>query len=103
MNASDPNLGLIIAAFLFSIGLFGVMVRRNLLFMLLSTEVMLNAVALAFISAGNKWHQADGQIMFIMIIAYAAAEASVGLAIVLRLHAAGHATLDADSCNRLKG
>lgn len=103
MTLNDPNIGLIISAFLFSIGLFGVMVRRNLLFMLLSTEVMLNAVALAFISAGSRWQQADGQVMFIMIIAFAAAEAAVGLAIVLRLHAAGHATLDADSCNRLKG
>lgn len=103
MNAADPSGALTIAVILFSLGLLGVLIRRNLLFILMSTEIMLNAAALAFVAAGNRWHAADGQIMFIMIIAFAAAEASVGLAIILRLHSAGRSTLDADTGNRLGG
>ncbi|AOX21033.1 NADH-quinone oxidoreductase subunit NuoK [Kozakia baliensis] len=103
MNAADPSGALTIAVILFSLGLLGVMIRRNLLFMLMSVEIMLNAAALAFIAAGSRWHAPDGQIMFIMIVAFAAAEAAVGLAIILRMHAAGRATLDADTGNRLGG
>ena len=103
MNPGDPIAAIAIASILFVIGLLGVMVRRTLLFMLISVEIMLNAAALAFIAAGARWHAADGQVMFLMIIAYAAAEAAVGLAIVLRMHAAGRGTLDADTGNRLKG
>ncbi|GAJ28476.1 NADH-quinone oxidoreductase subunit NuoK [Acidomonas methanolica] len=103
MNPNDPGAALAIAVVLFVLGLLGVMVRRNLLFMLISVEIMLNAAGLAFIAAGTRYHMADGQVMFLMILAYAAAEAAVGLAIVLRMHAAGRATLDADTGNRLKG
>lgn len=103
MNPTDSGAALAVAVVLFALGLAGVTARRNILFLLVSVEIMLNAAALAFIAAGNRWHQADGQIMFIMTVAYAAAEAAVGLAIVLRLHANGRATLDADSGNRLKG
>lgn len=78
--------GLILAAILFVLGFTGLIVRRNLLFMLVSLEVMINAAALAFVVAGSYWHQADGQVMYILAITLAAAEASIGLALLLQLH-----------------
>ncbi|WP_342629213.1 NADH-quinone oxidoreductase subunit NuoK [Nguyenibacter vanlangensis] len=98
-----PDMALLLACTLLALGLLGVLVRRNLLFMLMSVEIMLNAAALAFVAAGARWHAADGQVMFLMILSLAAAEAAVGLAILLRLHTAGRPTLDADTGNRLKG
>jgi len=103
MMFSDPSAALVIAVVLFALGLTGVLVRRNLLFMLMSVEIMLNAAALAFVAAGARFHAADGQVMFIMIVSFAAAEAAVGLAIILRLHASGRSTLDADTGNHLGG
>ncbi|PQA47686.1 NADH-quinone oxidoreductase subunit NuoK [Amnimonas aquatica] len=94
--------GLALAAVLFVLGLAGVLVRRNILFMLMSLEVMMNAAALAFVVAGARWGQPDGQVMFIMILSLAAAEASVGLAIVLQLHRR-FKTLDIDSASEMKG
>ncbi len=94
--------GLILAGILFTIGLCGVMVRRNFLFMLMSLEIMMNAAALAFVVAGSRWLDPDGQIMFIFILTLAAAEASIGLAILLQFyHKRGH--LDVDSANEMKG
>lgn len=77
---------LLVATMLFALGLAGLLVRRNVLFMLISVEVMLNAGALAFIAAGAHWGHADGQVMFIFILTVAAAEVAVALALVLRLH-----------------
>ena len=94
--------GLAVAAVLFSLGLLGVMVRRTILFMLMSLEVMMNGAGLAFISAGSRWQQADGQIMFILVLTLAAAEASVGLAILLQLYRRFH-TLDVDAASEMKG
>jgi NADH-quinone oxidoreductase subunit K len=94
--------GLILAAILFALGLTGVLVRRNIVFMLMSVEVMLNAVGLAFVVAGARWGQVDGQVMFIFILTMAAAEVSVGLALVLQLHH-NFKTLDADAAGRMKG
>jgi NADH-quinone oxidoreductase subunit K len=94
--------GLIVAGVLFSLGLTGVLVRRNVIFMLMSIEVMLNAAGLAFVVAGSRWGQADGQIMFLFILAMAAAEVSVGLALVLRLYHLHH-NLDADAANEMRG
>lgn len=94
--------GLILAAILFAIGLCGVMVRRNFLFMLMSLEIMMNAAALAFVVAGSRWVNADGQIMFILILTLAAAEVSIGLAILLQFyHKRGH--LNVDSASEMKG
>ena len=75
--------GLLLAAFLFSLGLLGLLVRRNVLFVLMSLEIMLNAAALAFIAAGSRWAAPDGQIMFVLIVTLAASEAAVGLALVM--------------------
>ena len=90
--------GLILAAILFCLGLVGLMLRRNMLFVLMSLEVMMNATALAFVVAGSRWVQADGQIMFILVITLAAAEASIGLAILLQLYRRFH-TLDIDAAS----
>lgn len=90
--------GLIVAAILFVLGTIGVLIRRDLIFVLLSLEVMLNAAGLAFITAASRWSQPDGQIMFILILAVAAAEVSVGLALILRIYSR-HGTLDVDSIN----
>ncbi len=94
--------GLLLAGILFALGLLGVLVRRNIIFVLLSIEIMLNAAGLAFVVAGSHWEQPDGQIMFMFILAMAAAEVSVGLALVLQLH--HHLkTLDADAASEMRG
>jgi NADH-quinone oxidoreductase subunit K len=94
--------GLILAAILFVLGFAGVLVRRNIVFMLMSIEVMLNAAGLAFVVAGARWGQVDGQVMFIFILTMAAAEVSVGLALVLQMYHS-FKTLDADAASRMKG
>ena len=94
--------GLLLASVLFTLGLIGVLVRRNIIFMLVCVEIMLNAAGLAFIVAGSKWTQADGQVMFIFILTMAAAEVSVGLALILQIY---HQlkTLDEDAASSMKG
>ncbi len=94
--------GLLLAGILFALGLIGVLVRRNILFILLSIEIMLNSAGLAFVVAGSRWGQADGQIMFIFILAMAAAEVSVGLALVLQFYHL-FKTLDADTASEMRG
>ena len=93
---------LTLAALLFCCGLMGLMLRRNIIFMLMSLEVMLNAAALAFIAAGAYWGQADGQIVFMIILSVAAAEVAVGLGLVLQIQRR-FKTLDMDAANRLQG
>jgi NADH-quinone oxidoreductase subunit K len=68
----------------------------------MSIEIMLNAGALAFIVAASRWHQADGQVMFFFILATAAAEVAVGLALLLRVREEFH-KLDADVLTRMRG
>jgi NADH-quinone oxidoreductase subunit K len=94
--------GLFLAAVLFGLGLAGVLARRNILFMLMSVEIMLNAAGLAFIVAGARWGGVDGQIMFIFILTMAAAEVSVGLALVLQMYHS-FKTLDTDKVSTMNG
>lgn len=94
--------GLILAAILFVLGLTGLLIRRNLLFMLISLEVMINASALAFVVAGSYWGQADGQVMYVLAISLAAAEASIGLALLLQLYRRSH-TLNIDTVSEMRG
>ncbi len=101
MSAVPPVYGLGLAAVLFVLGLLGVLVRRNIIFVLASIEVMLNAAGLAFLAAGARWGQADGQVMFIFILAMAAAEVSVGLALALKIRRR-LGTLDTDALSKLK-
>jgi NADH-quinone oxidoreductase subunit K len=102
MNAVSVEAGLILAGILFMLGIISVLIRRNIIFMLISVEIMLNAAGLAFIVAGAKWAQPDGQVMFIFILTMAAAEVSVGLALILQIF---HQlkTLDGDAANKMKG
>lgn len=94
--------GLVLAAALFALGLLGVLVRRNVIFVLMSLEIMMNASALAFISAGSRWGQPDGQIMFVLILTLAAAEVVVGLALVLQVYRR-YVSLDTDALASMRG
>ena len=94
--------GLLLASVLFALGLLGLLVRRNVLFVLMSLEIMLNAAALAFVSAGSRWMQPDGQIMFVLIVTLAASEAAVGLALVLQVYRR-YVSLDTDALSGMKG
>jgi NADH-quinone oxidoreductase subunit K len=76
---------LIVSAILFSIGTAGVFMRRNLITILLSIEIMLNAVNLSFVAFGRFQGNVDGQIITFFVMTVAAAEAAVGLAIVIAL------------------
>jgi NADH-quinone oxidoreductase subunit K len=93
--------GFVLAGILFALGVVGVLVRRNLLFLLMSIEVMLNAAGLAFVVAGTAWREPDGQVMFLFILAMAAAEVSVGLALVLELYHQ-YKSLDTDAISRMR-
>lgn len=101
MNIS-MEYGLLLAAILFCIGLAGVLVRRDVIFMLMSVEVMLNAAGLAFIVGGAARGSADGQVMFIFILAMAAAEVSVGLALIIQLYNK-FKSVDAGRASSMKG
>lgn len=94
--------GLLLAAALFVLGLAGVLVRRNLIMILMSLEVMLNAAGLAFIVAGSRWGQPDGQVMFLLILTLAAAEVGVGLGLALQIYRRFQ-SLDADLLDNMKG
>ena len=101
MNSFNADMVLIVAAVLFVLGLVGALTRKNIIFILISIEVMLNAAGLAFVAAGAKWQQPDGQVMFLFILAMAAAEVSVGLALVLQAYHQ-HKTLDVEKLKQLK-
>ncbi|MHB9024228.1 MAG: NADH-quinone oxidoreductase subunit NuoK [Armatimonadota bacterium] len=94
--------GMLLAIVLFTLGLIGVLVRRNIIFVLLSIEIMLNAAGVAFVAAGAHWRQPDGEVMFIFILAMAAAEVSVGLALVLQMHNK-FKSVDTDQAGRMRG
>ena len=93
---------LLLAGILFVLGLIGWLTRRNIVLTLMSIEVMLNAGGLAFIAAGARWGQPDGQVMFLFILSVAAAEVSIGLALVLQM-VHWFRTLDNDSAMRMRG
>jgi NADH-quinone oxidoreductase subunit K len=93
---------LVLAASLFALGLTGVLVRRNVIFLLISLEIMMNACGLAFVAGGARWAEADGQIMYMLILTLAAAEVAVGLGLVLQLERRFD-SLDIDAANELKG
>lgn len=101
MSELPMNIGLLLAALLFLTGLAGVLTRKNILFMLMSVEIMFNAAGLAFVLAGAYLQQPDGQVMLIFILAMAAAEVSVGLALILQMHR-HFKTVDSDAMDLLK-
>ena len=93
---------LVLAGVLFVLGLTGVLARRNIIFVLMSLEIMLNACGLAFIAAGARWAEPDGQIMYMLVLSLAAAEVSVGLGLLLQFERR-FSTLDIDKATELKG
>jgi NADH-quinone oxidoreductase subunit K len=92
---------ILFAGILFLLGLIGLLIRRNMIFMLMSIEIMFNSAGLVFIIAGTHWKQPDGQVMFIFILAVTAVEVAIGLALLLQVYH-HFKTLDADSINKLK-
>lgn len=94
--------GLILAGILFLLGLVGVMTRRNIVFVLMSLEIMLNAGGLAFVVASSRWGHADGQVMFLMILTLAAAEVAVGLGLIIQMYRRFH-TVDINVLSQMKG
>lgn len=93
---------LILAGILFAIGFIGVLVRRNIILILISIEIMLNAAGLAFIAAASSLNQPDGQVMYFFILTAAAAEVAVGLGLVLQMYKKFN-TLDVDVAGKMKG
>src|SRR5690625_194854 len=93
---------LLLAVILFSIGLIGLLIRRDIIFMLLCIEIMLNAAGAAFIVAESIHGQAEGQVMFVFILTMAAAEVAVGLALIIQLFRRT-GSLDVHQASILKG
>ena len=93
---------MLLPALLFLTGLTGLLVRRDIIFMLMSVEIMLNAAGLAFIVAGSAWGQADGQVMFLFILTMAATEVAVGLALIIQLFMKLK-SVDTNKANTMKG
>jgi NADH-quinone oxidoreductase subunit K len=94
--------GLMLAAILFVIGFVGLLTRRNLIVVLACIEIMLNAAGLAFVVAGARWGRPDGQVMFLFVLAMAAAEVAVGLALAIRFRQS-LGRLDVDAADAMKG
>ncbi len=100
MNQLDCTL--LLSVFVFMCGLLGALFRRNLLFILMSIELMLNAVNLVFVAASKKWAVMDGEIMVFFVLTVAACEAAIGLAMVIALYRK-YGTIKTDFLRVLRG
>ncbi len=98
----DVGLYLSLAAFLFTIGVAGVLLRRNALVMFMSVELMLNSVNLTFVAAGKDLGLVEGQVAALFVIVVAAAEVTIGLAILVAVFR-HRATANVDELSELKG
>ncbi len=92
---------LVLGAVLFSIGIGSFLIRRNIITIFMSIELMLNAVNLTFVAFAHMWGQVSGQIFVFFVMVVAAAEAAVGLAIIIALFRVRQ-TLNVDQVNLLK-
>jgi NADH-quinone oxidoreductase subunit K len=92
---------LILSAILFSIGVGAFLIKRNIISVFMSIELMLNAVNLTFVAFAHHWHQVSGQIFVFFVMVVAAAEAAVGLAIIISIFRT-RATLDIDRIDLMK-
>src|SRR5688572_1939320 len=97
-----PSLFIILSLILFFIGMLGIILRRNLLVLFMCIELMLNSVNLALITFSRVFQNLDGQILAFFVITVAAAEATVGLAIVLLVHRSRKAH-NIDDLNSMRG
>ena len=92
---------LVLAAVLFCIGIAAFLIKRNVITIFMSIELMLNAVNLTFVAFSHMWHQVNGQIFVFFVMVVAAAEAAVGLAIIIALFRVRQ-TLNVDQVDLLK-
>ena len=90
-----------LSAALFAIGVAGVLIRRNVIVMFMSIELMLNAVNLAFVAFGRAAGSMDGQVIVFFVMTVAAAEAAVGLGIIIAIFRL-HETINADEINMMR-
>ena len=95
------NWYLLLSAILFCLGVIGFLIKRNLITMFMSIELMLNAVNLSFVTFAYQWHTVKGQIFVFFVMMVAAAEAAVGLAIIIALFRV-RATLAVDRVDLMK-
>ena len=101
MTPITPYHYLVLSAALFTIGAIGVMLRRNIIIIFMSIELMLNAVNINLAAFSQQWHNVAGQVFAIFVVAVAAAEAAVGLGILLAFYR-NKETLDIDEMTILK-
>ncbi len=97
----SPSYYLTLSAILFGLGVIGFLFKRNIITLFMSIELMLNAVNLAFVTFSRQWGELSGQVYVFFVIIVAAAEAAVGLAIILLL-ARNRQTLNVERINLLK-
>jgi NADH-quinone oxidoreductase subunit K len=98
----DTAAYLLLSATLFAIGLAGVILRRNMITVLMCVELMLNAVNINLVAFANRLSSLEGQVFPIFVIAIAAGEAAVGLAIIIQLYRV-KGTVNVDQADELKG
>ncbi|XBC39375.1 MAG: NADH-quinone oxidoreductase subunit NuoK [Buchnera aphidicola (Nurudea shiraii)] len=94
--------GLILSSILLMLGFLSLIIHKNLLFMLISLEIMINAVSLALVTVGSYWNQVDGQIMYILILTVGASESGIGLALLIQCYRKLK-TLDVDKLSEMHG
>ena len=92
---------LILSALLFCVGVIGFLIKRSLITVFMSIELMLNAVNLSFVTFAHEWHAVKGQIFVFFVMVVAAAEAAVGLAIIIAIFRS-RATLNVDQIDLMK-
>ena len=102
MEAVPQTYYIALSAILFTIGALGVLIRRNALIIFMSVELMLNAANLAFVAFANTYGQFTGQIIVFFVIAVAAAEVAVGLALIVAIFKSKR-SIDVDQMSSLKG
>ncbi|XBC39878.1 MAG: NADH-quinone oxidoreductase subunit NuoK [Buchnera aphidicola (Chaetogeoica yunlongensis)] len=94
--------GLILASILFVLGFLSLVIHKNILFMLIGLEIMINAVGMALVIVGSYWNQVDGQIMYILILTVGAAESSIGLMLLIQCYKR-FKTLNIDKLSEMNG
>ncbi len=92
---------LILSAVLFCLGVVGFLIKRTLITIFMSIELMLNAVNLSFVTFAHEWHAVKGQIFVFFVMVVAAAEAAVGLAIIIAVYRS-RSTLNVDQIDLMK-
>lgn len=93
---------LVLSALLFTIGMVGVMIRRNAIMLFMCIELMMNAANIAFIAFARHFDRLDGQVFVFFVITVAAAEVAVGLSLIVTIYRTHH-SIDVDDLHELKG